>query len=142
MKVTLSDITLLAHASLGVLGCLAAIWVFFEALHASGANSSRLRIAAMTTALSMAAAWVLGGYWYVRFYPAEKALILSGPWPLAHNFFMETKEHLFFVTAILAFCFRSRPWISYTFAPRAVGWSSLSRFLLSLPVWHWKARAP
>ena len=51
----------------------------------------------------MGAAWICGGYWYVHFYPAEKALILQGPWPFAHNFFMETKEHLFFVTAILAF---------------------------------------
>ena len=51
----------------------------------------------------MAAAWICGGYWYVHFYPAEKALILTGPWPFAHNLFMETKEHLFFVTAILAF---------------------------------------
>jgi len=50
----------------------------------------------------MIAAWICGGYWYVHFYPAEKALILKGPWPFAHNFFMETKEHLFFVTAILA----------------------------------------
>ena len=29
-------------------------------------------------------------------------MILAGPWPFAHNVFMETKEHLFFVTAILA----------------------------------------
>lgn len=47
--------------------------------------------------------WIYGGYWYVHFYPPEKALILSGPWPFAHNFFMETKEHLFFVVAVLAF---------------------------------------
>jgi hypothetical protein len=39
----------------------------------------------------------------LHFYPHEKALILTGPWPFAHNLFMETKEHLFFVTAILAF---------------------------------------
>jgi hypothetical protein len=51
----------------------------------------------------MAAAWICGGYWYVHFYPAEKALILKGPWPFAHNLFMETKEHLFFITGILAF---------------------------------------
>ena len=54
-------------------------------------------------AVCMGAAWICGGYWYVHFYPAEKALILNGPWPFAHNFFMETKEHLFFLTAILAF---------------------------------------
>ncbi len=51
----------------------------------------------------MTAAWICGGYWYLRFYPTDKTLILSGPWPFAHNFFMETKEHMFFVVAILAF---------------------------------------
>src|SRR5580658_7593496 len=50
----------------------------------------------------MAAAWIFGGYWYLHFYPAEKAIILKGPWPFAHNVFMETKEHLFFATMILA----------------------------------------
>ncbi len=29
-------------------------------------------------------------------------MILNGPWPFAHNLFMETKEHLFFATGILA----------------------------------------
>ena len=29
-------------------------------------------------------------------------MILKGPWPFAHNVFMETKEHLFFITGILA----------------------------------------
>jgi hypothetical protein len=50
----------------------------------------------------MMAAWICVGYWYLHFYPAEKALILNGPWPFAHNPLMETKEHLFFVTAVLA----------------------------------------
>jgi hypothetical protein len=86
-----------------VLGCLSAIWVFFEVRQATFANRGRIRTAAVLTAVSMAAAWIFGGYWYVRFYPPEKTLILGGPWPFAHNFFMETKEHLFFATAILAF---------------------------------------
>jgi hypothetical protein len=102
MRITVSDVVLLAHASCGVLGCLTAIWVFFEALQASEANASRTRVAAVCTAIFMSAAWILGGYWYVHFYPAEKTLILAGPWPLAHNLFMETKEHLFFITGILA----------------------------------------
>jgi hypothetical protein len=62
-----------------------------------------MRAAGLIAAVAMAGAWVLGGYWYVRFYPAEKAMILKGPWPFAHNIFMETKEHLFFVTAMLSF---------------------------------------
>ncbi len=97
------DILLLAHASFGVIGCLAALWVFVEALSARPENPARIRIAAFVAAASMAGAWICGGYWYVHFYPPEKALILKGPWPFAHNIFMETKEHLFFITGILAF---------------------------------------
>jgi hypothetical protein len=57
----------------------------------------------MITAFAMTGAWICGGYWYVHFYPAEKTLILAGPWPFAHNVFMEVKEHLFFIAGILAF---------------------------------------
>ena len=103
MNISSSDILLLAHASFGVMGCLAALWVFVEALSARPENAARIRIAAFIAAIAMAGAWICGGYWYVHFYPAEKALILKGPWPFAHNIFMETKEHLFFITGILAF---------------------------------------
>ena len=103
MNISTSDVILLAHAAFGVTGCLAALWVFVEALNAQSGNAARIRAAALMTALSMAAAWICGGYWYVHFYPAEKAVILMGPWPFAHNLFMETKEHLFLITGILAF---------------------------------------
>lgn len=103
MLILSSDVILLAHATFGGIGCLAALWVFVEALNAGLANRGRIRTAALLTAVAIAAAWICGGFWYVHFYPAEKALILGGPWPFAHNLFMETKEHLFFVTAILAF---------------------------------------
>jgi hypothetical protein len=103
LPISTSDIILLAHAGLGVTGCLAALWVFVEALNAQPGNAARMRTAALVTAVSMAGAWICGGYWYVHFYPIEKPLILKGPWPFAHNLFMETKEHLFFITAILAF---------------------------------------
>ena len=36
------------------------------------------------------------------FYHIDKALILNGPYPWAHSYFMETKEHLFFIPLILA----------------------------------------
>lgn len=103
MNVTGRDVILLAHAAFGSLAGLAALWVFVEALNARPENASRMRNAALVAALSMAAAWALGGYWYVYFYPSDKALILKGPWPLAHDLFMETKEHLVFITGILAF---------------------------------------
>jgi len=103
MNISASDVILLAHAGFGVTGCLAALWVFLEALNAQPGNAGRIRAAALVTAVSMAAAWICGGYWYVHFYPAEKALILQGPWPFAHNLVMETKEHLFLITGMLAF---------------------------------------
>jgi hypothetical protein len=81
---------------------VAAVWVFVEALNASEANVVRIRWAAFAVAICIVLAWILGGYWYVHFYGPEKAIILKGPWPFAHNLFMETKEHLFFIPLILA----------------------------------------
>ena len=103
MNTSSKDIILLAHAALGVTGSMGALWVFVEALSATSENARRIQTAALVAAVCMAAAWICGGYWYVHFYPADKALILKGPWPFAHDVFMETKEHLFFITGILAF---------------------------------------
>ena len=100
MNVTSDDLILLGHAGSGVLGILAALWVFVETLGES--NAGRTRVAAFLTALFMVIAWVLGGFWYLHDYPADKAVILKGPWPFAHNVFMETKEHLFFLTLLLS----------------------------------------
>ncbi len=82
---------------------MAAIWVFVEALNAREENAGRIRAAAWIAATCMIATWIFGGYWYVHFYPADRALILKGPWPFAHTLFMETKEHLFFIPLILSF---------------------------------------
>src|ERR1700722_20044024 len=102
MNIQATDVILLAHATFGVLGTLFAVWVFVEALNASEGNTGRTRRVALSVAVCMFAAWILGGYWYIHFYPEDKAAILKGPWPLAHSIFMETKEHLFFLTLILS----------------------------------------
>jgi hypothetical protein len=103
MNVTSSDILLLAHATFGVLGTVSAVWVFVETLNAQERNARRTRTAAWCVTIFMTAAWIVAGYWYLHFYPAERAIILKGPWPFAHSIFMETKEHLFLMTLILAF---------------------------------------
>lgn len=97
-----SDIILYAHPTFGVLAILAGVWVFVEALNASAANAKRSWLASIACTLFMCASWILGGYWYVNYYYAEKAVILKGPWPWAHNVVMETKEHLFFIPLVLA----------------------------------------
>lgn len=102
MNIAGSDVILLAHATFGVFGTLSALWVFVDALNSREQNARRIRRASFAVAICMGAAWILGGYWYLHFYPAAKALILKGPWPFAHNFVMETKEHLFFLTLILS----------------------------------------
>jgi hypothetical protein len=103
MAITSSDVILMAHATSGVLGILSAMWVFVETLNARDENAGRIRKAAWLAALCMILTWILGGYWYLHFYPLDRALILKGPWPFAHTLFMETKEHLFFVPLILSF---------------------------------------
>ena len=100
--ITGSDVILLAHSTFGVLGILAAAWVFVDTLNVRKENAPRIRKAAFVAALCMSATWMVGGYWYVHFYPLDRAMILKGPWPFAHTLFMETKEHLFFVPLILA----------------------------------------
>jgi hypothetical protein len=103
LNVTFKDLLLFTHAGFGILGLLAALWVFVETLNAGPANAGRIRTAALATTVFFSIAWICGGFWYIHFYPSEKAIILKGPWPFAHSLFMETKEHLFFVTLILAF---------------------------------------
>jgi hypothetical protein len=102
MNITANDAILLAHATVGVLGTLSALWVFVETLNAREENTGRIRMIAFAVAVFMCAALILGGYWYLHFYPVERAMILKGPWPFAHNLFMETKEHLFLMTLILS----------------------------------------
>jgi len=102
MNITSSDVILLVHSTFGVLGTLSALWVFVEALNAREENSGRTRIAAYIAAACMSVTLIVGGYWYIHFYPFDRALILKGPWPLAHSLFMETKEHLFFITLLLS----------------------------------------
>lgn len=98
----MNDLILFAHPTLGVLGIMASVWVLVEALNASESNQARIQTAAWAVAILIVAAYVAGGYWYVNFYYLEKAAILKGPWPFAHNFFMETKEHVFFGLVVLA----------------------------------------
>jgi hypothetical protein len=78
------------------------VWVFVDVLHASEANQARIRTMSLAVALFMWLAYLIGGYWYVVFYSTDKALILKGPWPFAHNFFMEMKEHVALMLLLLA----------------------------------------
>ncbi len=92
---------LMAHALFGVLGTLVAIALFFDVLNLSAANMSRVRLLCLLAVVLFVFSYVAGGYWYVAHYGAEKAMILAGPWPWAHRYFMEVKEHVFFLLLLL-----------------------------------------
>ena len=89
------------HVLLGVSCMVATVWLFVDVLHASIANQKRITCLSRFIALAMWLAFLVAGYWYVQLYPADKAIILKGPWPFAHSFFMETKEHLVILLLLL-----------------------------------------
>jgi hypothetical protein len=95
------EIILMAHVVFGVLCILATLWVFVDALNAGENNLRRIKWLSIMAAIFMLLAFLAGGYWYVVFYPADKAVILKGPWPFAHKYFMETKEHLVITLLLL-----------------------------------------
>lgn len=98
----MNELILMAHVFFGV-GCIiATVWVFVDVLNANEANRVRIQRVSVIAAVAMWLAFLIGGYWYVVFYPADKAVILKGPWPFAHKYFMETKEHLVIMLLLLA----------------------------------------
>lgn len=96
------EILVMAHVFFGVLCIIATVWVFVDALNASAANRTRILWLSRAATVCMWLAFIVGGYWYVVYYPADKALILKGPWPFAHEYFMETKEHLVIMLLLLS----------------------------------------
>lgn len=97
----MTEILLMVHVLFGVACVIATVWVFVDTLNASDANLLRIKWISRAAAVFMWLAFAAGGYWYVNFYPADKAVILKGPWPFAHEFFMETKEHLVIMLLLL-----------------------------------------
>ncbi|MGP8201864.1 MAG: hypothetical protein ACLQU4_20425 [Limisphaerales bacterium] len=98
----MKEVVLLGHVLFGA-GCLlTTIWLFVDVLNAHEGNLARIRWMSRAAAVFMWLAFVVGGYWYVVFYEADKSIILKGPWPFAHNYFMETKEHFVITLLLLA----------------------------------------
>ena len=97
----MNELILMAHVLFGVACVITTVWVFVDVLNVSETNLARIRIMSRGAAAFMWLAFLVGGYWYVHFYKADKAVILKGPWPFAHNFFMESKEHLVILLLML-----------------------------------------
>lgn len=98
----INQLILMIHVLFGVACVVTSLWVFVDVLNVSEANQGRIRKMSCAAAVFMWLAFLIGGYWYVFSYKVDKAIILKGPWPFAHGFFMETKEHLVIMLLMLA----------------------------------------
>ena len=101
------ELMTMPHVIFGVFGILFALWVAVEAANSSVANQRRLKLASIGTTLFLWLTYLIGGWWYVVYYGAavsnsDKSIILAGPWKWSHSFFMETKEHIFFMMLFLS----------------------------------------
>jgi hypothetical protein len=101
------ELMTMPHVLFGVFGILFAVWVAVEAANSSEANQRRLKLASIGTTLFLWLTYLIGGWWYVVHYGAtvsnsDKSIILAGSWKWSHSFFMETKEHIFFMMILLS----------------------------------------
>ncbi|MEW6698586.1 MAG: hypothetical protein AB1341_14790 [Bacillota bacterium] len=96
------ELLIMPHVLFGVLGILAALWVAVEGLNISEVNKERLKLASIATTVLIWLSYLFGGYWYVNYYANDKVIIKAGLWKWAHTFFMEAKEHIFFIPLTLS----------------------------------------
>lgn len=90
------------HLGFAILGIDAFLWLLGEVIANAGSVKRRL-FAAGTGLVSFILVWVIGGYYYVKFYgPLVRPLIKAGSAPWAHAVAMEVKEHVFLFTIPIA----------------------------------------
>ncbi|MEK7651755.1 MAG: hypothetical protein AAB351_00905 [Patescibacteria group bacterium] len=90
------------HLGFAILGIDAFLWLLGEAIANSGTVRRRL-IAATLGLVGYLLTWIIGGYYYVKFYgPLVKPIIKAGNAPWAHAIAMEAKEHIFLFAIPLA----------------------------------------
>lgn len=90
------------HLGFAIIGIDAFLWLLGEVV--ANAGSARRRIFAATLGFfGYVATWLIGGYYYVKFYgPLVKPIIKVGNAPWAHAVVMEVKEHIFLFAIPLA----------------------------------------
>jgi hypothetical protein len=96
------DFWILPHVVFGVWGIFVTLWLIAEIVNISENNLSRIKTASWVQSALIWLAFLFGGWWYYAYYNADKAIILKGPFPQGQEFFMETKEHIFFSLLLLS----------------------------------------
>lgn len=93
---------LILHVLLGLAGTMwyGATWLGLERRELA---VSRLQHYSLYGLLAMMLSWITGAIYYTQHYGrAVRPTILAGKYPWAHQFFTETKEHLFLFIPFLA----------------------------------------
>jgi len=83
------------HLGFAILGIDAFLWLLGEVV-ANAGSTFRRTLAAVLGLAGFVGAWLIGGYYYVKYYgPIVKPIIKAGSAPWAHAIAMEAKEHIF-----------------------------------------------
>lgn len=83
------------HLGFAILGIDGFIWLCGEIL-ARSESRRRIIFSAIIGVLGLALSWLIGGYYYVKFYGViVKPIIKASSVPWAHAIAMEAKEHIF-----------------------------------------------
>lgn len=99
---TTLQIYLIIHILIGLLGVVCSYAVLMELFRFKPQLKKLIRFSAASFWFYLIS-WVTGGYYYLKFYGAQvKPIILAGPYPWAHTFFTEVKEHVFLFLPFLA----------------------------------------
>jgi hypothetical protein len=93
---------MMLHVLFGVLAILFAVALFMDVVNANEKNSGRIKKLSLAVSVLIVLAFFVGGYWYVVKYGGDRDIIKAGKWPWAHNYFMEVKEHVFFLVLLLS----------------------------------------
>lgn len=100
------------HLGFAILGIDAFLWLLGEVQKDAG-SVRRRTITAGIALCGYLSSWLIGGYYYVRFYgPLVKPVIKAGRAPWAHTIAMEVKEHIFLFAVplgIVIFCLSLMP---------------------------------
>lgn len=91
------------HLGFAILGIDGFIWLFGEIL-ARSSHRGRIIFSGALGIAGLALSWLIGGYYYVKFYGViVKPIIKAGSAPWAHAVAMEAKEHIFLFIIPMAF---------------------------------------
>ncbi len=97
-----APILMASHVAFGLVGILGALVIFVDLQNINPSNIRRVKLLSWIVMAGIVLSFILGGYWYVIHYSADKEIIKAGSWPWAHNIVMEVKEHIFFMLLILS----------------------------------------